>query len=156
MTRISLLGAVALSCLLALTPVALGQAAKPSATPAAPATQQTPPAKAKFVPLVKGIAKIEVIQGQSKPDGKDIVTILKIKNVSDGSIGLLRVDELWYNKDLKHVSGDSQQIRRAILPGEIVEITLRSPSAPNLYRSQYAFSHANGKIDAKAVKKFTP
>jgi hypothetical protein len=153
MTRSALFSAGALLCTLALAPVAFAQTAK--ATPATATTGTTAPAaKAKFVPLVKGVASIEVIQGPSKTVGKDIVTVLKIKNVSSGSIGMLRVDELWYNKDLKHVSGDSQPIRRAILPGEIVEVTLKSPTAPNLYRSQYSFSHANGTITAKSVKKF--
>src|SRR5689334_751702 len=115
MVRSAFLSAAALVCLVASAPLVLAQAAK--ATPATPAAAQPAPAtKAKFVPLVKGVAEIEVIQGPSKKVGKDIVTVLKIKNVSSGSIGLLRVDELWYNKDLKHVSGDSESIRRAMLP----------------------------------------
>ena len=152
MNRSALLSAAAFLCALVFAPLAQAQTAK--ATPATPTATTAPAAKAKFVPLVKGVANIEVIQGASKAVGKDIVTVLKIKNTSDGSIGMLRVDELWYNKDLKHVSGDSQAIRRAILPGEIVEVTLKSPTVPNLYRSQYSFSHANGTIKAKAVKKF--
>jgi hypothetical protein len=151
MTRSAFLSIAALFVLLTSVPVAL---AHDQATPATSAQTPAPPAKAKFVPLVKGVASIEVIQMPSKTVGKDVVTVLKIKNTSTGSIGLLRVDELWYNKDLKHVSGDSQAIKRAILPGEIVEVTLKSPVVPNLYRSQYSFSHANGTIKAKAVKKF--
>jgi hypothetical protein len=154
MVRSAFVSAAALVCLLVSAPVVLAQAAK--ATPAtSAAAQAAPPAKAKFVPLVKGVAEIEVIQSPSKKVGKEIWTVLKIKNTSSGSIGLLRVDELWYNKDLKHVSGDSQSIKRAMLPGEVVEVTLKSPEVPNLYRSQYAFSHANGTIKAKSVKKFT-
>lgn len=152
MNRSALLLSAAFFCVLAFAPAALAQTAK--ATPAMQTAPPAPPAKAKFVPLVKGVAEIEVIQGKSNLVGKDVVTVLKIKNTSTGSIGLLRVDELWYNKDLKHVSGDSQAIRRAVLPGEVVEVTLKSPNAPNLYRSQYSFSHANGTIKAKAVKKF--
>jgi hypothetical protein len=152
MNRSALLSAAAFFGVLSFAPAVLAQSAK--ATPATPTATSAPATKAKFVPLVKGVAEIEVIQGASKAVGKDIVTVLKIKNTSSGSIGLLRVDELWYNKDLKHVTGDSQAIRRAILPGEIVEVTLKSPTVPNLYRSQYSFSHAGGTIKAKAVKKF--
>jgi hypothetical protein len=152
MTRSAFISAVVLACLIASASAALAQTAK--ATPATPASTAAPATKAKFVPLIKGNANIEVIQGKSQTVGKDVVTVLKIKNVSTGSIGMLRVDELWYNRDLKHVSGDSQAVRRAILPGEVVEITLKSPTAANLYRSQYAFSHAGGTINAKAVKKF--
>ena len=154
MSRRAFLSAAALLCLLSFAPAALAQTAK--ATPATPAAAQTAPAaKAKFVPLVKGLATIEMIEGPSKIVGKDIVTTLKIKNTSSGAIGLLRVDELWYNKDLKHVTGDTQAIRRAIQPGEVVEVTLKAPMAPNLYKSQYSFSHANGTIKAKGVKKFS-
>jgi hypothetical protein len=150
MTRSAFFSIAALFVLLTSVPVL----AHDQATPATSAQTPAPAAHAKFVPVVKGVASIEVIQGPSKTVGKDIVTVLKIKNTSTGSIGLLRVDELWYNKDLKHVSGDSQAIKRAIQPGEIVEVTLKSPVVPNLYRSQYSFSHANGTIKAKAVKKF--
>jgi hypothetical protein len=40
-------------------------------------------------------------------------------------------------------------------PGEVLDVTLKSPVRPDLYQSQYAFSHANGKVDAKQVKKFS-
>jgi hypothetical protein len=153
MDRSVFLSAAAFLCTVAFAPVAVAQTA--AATPATPSTTAAAPARAKFVPLVKGIASIELIQGPSKRVGPDIVTVLKVKNTSTGAIGLLRIDELWYDKDRKQVTGDSQAIRRAIQPGEIVEVTMKSPSKPNLYVSQYAFSHANGKINAKAVKKFT-
>jgi hypothetical protein len=153
MKRSAFVCVTAFLCSLAFAPLVLAQAAK--ATPATPTATPPTTAKAKFVPLIKGTASIEVIQGKSAKVGNDIVTVMKVKNVSTGSIGLLRIDELWYDKDLKQVTGDSQAIRRAILPGEVVEVTMKSPAKPNLYKSQYAFSHANGKIDAKAVKKFT-
>jgi len=153
MSRSTFLCAAAVVCLVGSGPVVFAQAAK--ATPATPTPAQAAASKAKFVPLVKGVATIEMIEGGNKPVGKDIVTTLKVKNTSSGSIGLLRIDVLWYDKDLKLATGASEVIRRAILPGEIVEVTLKSPYKPNLYRSQYSFSHAGGGIKAKGVKKFT-
>ena len=59
---------------------------------------QAPAAPAKFVAPVKGTATIEVMRGQSKKAGKELITPLKIKNTSTGSISLLKIDELWYDK----------------------------------------------------------
>jgi hypothetical protein len=148
MTRTALAAAAVLSTL-ALASPAWAQAAKP-ATPTAAA----PAAPAKWVKPVKGTASIEVIRGQSKRVGNDMVTDLKIKNTSDGPIALLRVDEIWYDHKLKQVTGDSYSFHRPVNAGDVVDVTLKSPVKPDLYQSQYAFSHANGKVDAKQVKKF--
>jgi hypothetical protein len=148
MTRSAFAPTAAAFCLLAVASLSFAQA-KP-ATP----TSTAPAAPAKWIVPVKGMAHIEVIQTPSKRVGSDIVTVLKVKNVSDGAIALLRVDELWYNKALKQVTGDSESVRRPINPGDIVEITMKSPARADVYRSSYAFSHANGKVDAKSVKKF--
>jgi glucose/arabinose dehydrogenase len=161
MNRSSLLASAALICSLACAPAALAQTAKSQAqaAKATPATTTTPtpttPARAKFVPVVKGLASIEVIKGTPKRVGGDIVTVLKVKNTSSGAIALLRVDELWYNQKREQVTGDSEKVLKPIQPGEIVEITMKSPSKPDLYINQYAFSHVNGKVDVKSVKKFS-
>jgi hypothetical protein len=158
MNRTALLASAALLCSLAYASAALAQAAKPqaaTATPATPGSTATPAAKAKFSPVVKGLASVEIIQGKSNRVGGDIVTVIKVKNTSSGAIGLLRIDELWYNQKLQQVTGDSEKVLKPIQPGEIVDVTMKSPVKPDLYRSQYAFSHVNGKVDVKAVKKFT-
>jgi len=119
------------------------------------ATAQAPPPvqKAKFVPPVKGVATIEVMQMAPKRVGKDMVTVYKVRNTSKGSINLLKADEYWYDKNAKVVSGAPYAHRKApIRPGEIVEITLVSPYNAQMKQNQVIFSHANGKIDAKAVK----
>jgi hypothetical protein len=158
MNRTALLASAALVCSLAFAPAALAQAAKPqaaTATPATPTSAPAPAAKAKFAPVVKGLASVEIIQGKSNRVGGDIVTVIKVKNTSSGAIALLRVDELWYNQKLQQVTGDSQKVLKPIQPGEVVDVTMKSPVKPDLYRSQYAFSHVNGKVDVKSVKKFT-
>ena len=119
---------------------------------------QTPPApaqKAKFVPPVKGLASIEVMQGVPKRVGKEMVTTIKVRNTSKGSINLLKADQYWYDSNAKIVSGTQYAHTKApILPGEIVEITLSSPYNAQMRQNQMMFTHANGKIDAKAVKAF--
>ena len=120
------------------------------------AGQTPPPAqKTKFIPPVKGLATIEVIQSPSKKVGNEMVTVIKVRNTSTGSINLLKIDEYWYDSKLKIVGGGPYAHKKApIQPGEIVEITLRCPWNAQMNRPQLMFTHANGKVDAKAVKSF--
>lgn len=136
--------------------------AKAKATTPAPAAKaqpapapSTPPLPAKFVKPIKGTATVDYIQGPSKRIGNDIVTTMKVKNTSAGAISLFKIDEYWYDKKLNVVTGDSQPYRKPFNPGEVIEITLKSPWKANmeLYKSQYMFSHANGEIKPKLVKK---
>jgi hypothetical protein len=127
----------------------------------APATKAGPvtaapaaAAPARFARMYKGTAEIEVIQAAPKRIGQDMVTVLKIRNMSPGAISLLKVDEYWYDHNMKVVSGDSQPYRKPFNEKEIIEITMRSPVKPDLYKNQFAFSHANGQVKAKPVKKF--
>jgi hypothetical protein len=123
------------------------KAAPVSATPA-------PAAPARFARMVKGLAEIQVIQSPSKKVGTDMVTVLKIKNMSPAAIGLLKVEEYWYNTKTQMVSGDSQPYRKPFNPGEIIELTMKSPVKPDLYRNQFKFTHANGEVKVTPVKKF--
>jgi hypothetical protein len=150
MKRFAVTSAVLLG-FLALAPGAFAQGA---ATPAA-ATTAAPVAKARMTTPVKGTAYVEVIQGAPKKVGPDMVTVSKVKNVSNGPIAGLRIDEYWYNQKLVQVTGDTQRVRAPIAPGEVVEITTKSPIKPDLYKSTLMFNHANGKVTAKGVKKFT-
>jgi hypothetical protein len=125
---------------------------KPAAVAATPTTQ-APAAPVKYYKPVKGIAAIQIIPSASKKVGTDIVTTIKIKNMASGSIALLKVDEYWY-KGTEVVTGDTQRWPKPFNPGEVIELTFRSPYKPGLTASQYQYSHANGKIDVKSVKKF--
>jgi hypothetical protein len=106
---------------------------------------------------LKGTADIEFMQiGQSKRVGSEIVTVLKIKNLSNAAVSLLKVDEYWYDKGNppKVITGDSQPYRKPFMPGEIIEITMKSPYKADIGASQYQFSHAGGEVRLKRVKKF--
>jgi hypothetical protein len=125
--------------------------------PAAMAQTQAPAKPAKYVAPVKGVATIEVIQMPSKQVGKEMVTVIKVRNTSKGTINLLKADEYWYDKGMKIVTSSQYAHKKApIQPGEIVEITLRSPvpanAAPN--QNQIMFRHANGDVKATKVKAF--
>ena len=129
--------------------------APPAVAKAAPVTP-APAAPTKFVKPIKGTATVEYIKGKSNRVGSDIVTVMKVRNTSSGSISLLKIDEYWYDHKRNVVTGDSQPYRRPFNPGEIIEITLKSPYKPgmDLYVSQWMFSHANGDVKVTEVKKF--
>jgi hypothetical protein len=126
-----------------------------AAVPAAAGEEAAPAAeRAKYYRPVKGEATIEIIKSQPRRVGQDMVTELKIKNTSNGRIDLLVVDEYWYDTNRQNVSGSSERWRKPFNPGDVIEITLKSPNKPNLYQNMLMFSHANGKIVPKEVKKF--
>jgi hypothetical protein len=139
---------------------AAATAAPPSTPSAVPASAESPAGApeavtpAKTYRPVKGTATVEVIRGAAKRVGADMVTVVQVKNMTNGRIDLLQIDEYWYDRDLKHVSGSMEKYRKPFNPGDVIEVTMKSPVKPNLYRNMLAFSHANGKIEAMEVKKF--
>ena len=149
MTRLA--PALALLCGALAVPTTYASAQQPQK--AAP-TAASPAAPAKFYRPVKGVATILLIQGPSKKVGTDMVTTIQVKNTSAGRINLLQVDEYWYDKNVKVVTGSTDKWRKPFNPGDVIEITLKSPWKPNLYRNQLMFAHSGGKVDVKQVKKF--
>ena len=125
MNRCAFVSAAVLVCALALSPVLTAQTAKP--TPATSSGSTAPAAPAKFVPMVTGIASIEVIQSPPKRQGSDIVTSSRSRtcppvrsaSFASTSTGTTRTEA---------VTGDTETVKR-ILPGEIVEITMKSPAS---------------------------
>jgi hypothetical protein len=130
------------------------KAAPPAASATPATTQQAPAAPAKFIKPLKGMADIQFMEVSAKHVGTDIVTVLKIKNMSNAPISLLKVDEYWYNKSQQVVTGDTQPYRKPFMPGEIIELTLKAPYKSDITVSQYMFSHAGGQVTPKRVKKF--
>ena len=128
----------------------------PATQATTPTSQQAPAAPAKFIKPLKGTADIFMQVGQSKKVGGDIVTVLKIKNLSNAPVSLLKVDEYWYDKGNppKVISGDTEAYRKPFMPGEIIELTMKSPWKADVNASQYQFSHAGGEVKLKRVKKF--
>ena len=117
--------------------------------------QAPPPAqKAKFIPPVKTTATIDVVRSPSKRVGKEIQTVLKVKNTSKGSINLLKVEQYWYDKAGKPVSfADYAHKKAPIQPGEVVEIKISAIDNPQINRDLIMFKHAYGKVEARNVKK---
>jgi len=154
---------VVLLCCLSFIPAAIAQTkqtavAKKDATPTAtsgPAPVPEAVMKARMRPPVHGTAYIEIVKGESKRVGNDIVTTTKVRNVSDAPIVGLRLDEWWYSKG-QQVSGDTAKVRYPLATGEVAEMTTRSPIRGDMSGgSQLQFTHANGGIKQTVVKKFS-
>jgi hypothetical protein len=157
MNRLAFASAVALlSC--AVSAPTFAQAKKtapPAKAVAAAPTTPAPAAPAKWVPPVKGMATVDLQQkAQPKVIGKEIVTTLKLKNTSTGSINLLKADQLWYDKKRAVVSSATAYYRKPFLPGEVIELELRAPRTGQEDVNQMTFAHANGNVKATKVKDF--
>jgi len=151
---------VALAGVLMLGSGAAAQAPKPAPAPkpATPApAAQAPAAKPRLSAPVRGLAQLgytrPVVKG-AKIDGKEfIVTTIRVKNMADGAIAGLRVEEFWYNKAGDPITGDEYRHPKPLQPGEIVTVTLETPRSPGMDRNQYSFKHANGEIRASLQPK---
>lgn len=130
-----------------------GSAAAQQAKPAAPGAA-TPSAPARLVPPVRGEARLGYMKPVSKRAGNTIVTVIRVKNLSTGSIAGLKVDEYWYDKAGDPVTGDTFRYRKPLQPQEVVEVTLTTPVNPKMDRNQYKFEHANGTIKTELLTKF--
>jgi hypothetical protein len=140
--------ALGASVLLA-TSVLAGQA-----KPAAPAGQTPPAAPAKFVPPIRGEAPVSMTKPVTSRTKEEIVTKFKVKNPSaTNSIAGLKISEFWYDKGGNPVSGDEFRYRKPLLPGEVIDVELRSPVNPKMASSQYKFEQANGSVKPSVVPK---
>jgi hypothetical protein len=152
--------AALLSTVLLATSALAGQAKKPAAKPAekpaaaAQAAPAAPAAPARFVPPIRGEAPVQMTKPVVKRTGNEVVENFKVKNASaNGSIAGLKISEFWYDKDGNPVSGDEFRYRKPLLPGEVIDVELRSPINPKMQRSQYKFEQANGTVKPTQVAK---
>lgn len=150
--KLSLLAVAGAVLLVAGTAMA-GQA-KPAAAAQAPAA---PAAPAKLAPPIRGVANVGVtkpVTKAGKVDGKDfIVTTMKVKNMSTGSIAGFKADEYWLDKAGNPVGGDTFRYRKPLQPNEVIELEFKTPRDPKMNTNQYKFSHANGDIKTQLLPK---
>jgi hypothetical protein len=124
-------------------PVALAQTPAPAA-PAAPR---------KLISPFRGDATVEFTKPVTKRVGADIVTTLVIKNTSPGPLAGFRLEESWSDASGNLAGGDTFRSPKPILPGEIVNITLKTPFNTRMKSNSYNFIHANGNVKPKSVPK---
>lgn len=107
----------------------------------------------KLIAPVRGVAAVEITAPNTKLTGSDVITTIRVKNVSSAPIAGFKVEENWY-KGQDPVGGDSYRHPRPLQPNEVIDITLKTPRARIIgARNQYQFSHANGEVKPKTVPK---
>lgn len=143
-------------------PAAEPAAAEPAAAAAADAdapqaTDQAPAARPRLAAPVRGEAPLGYLKpvikaGKAKNGADAIITTFQLKNLAQGSIAGLQVEEFWYNKAGDPVTGANYRHPRPLQPGEVITVTLETPRQPQMDRNQYAFKHANGTIKTTLLK----
>jgi hypothetical protein len=128
----------------AQTPPAAGAQAAPAA----------PPAQRKFINPVKGSVPLGYLKPVIKVEKTEIITTIQVKNLATGPVAGLRVDEYWYDKAGNLVTGGTMRLRKPLMPGEVMTVELRTPRKADMDRNSYQFTHANGKVEPKLMKKF--
>lgn len=116
---------------------------------AAQAQQSAPP---KFLPPVRGTAVLGYTVPATKRAGGEIVTTIKVKNMSaTNNIVGLKVEEYWYDKKGDPVTGGEYRHRKPLGPGEMIDVVIHTPTNPGMDRNSYKFSHANGDIKTERM-----
>jgi hypothetical protein len=106
----------------------------------------------RLVAPVRGDAAVEITTPDTRVVGDNVVTKLRVKNVSSGPIAGFKIDENWF-KGSEALSGDSYRHARPLQVNEVIEITLTVPRSRVVgARNQYQFSHANGAVKPTTVK----
>ena len=118
--------------------------------PAAPAATQAP---RKLISPIRGEATVEYTAPNTTRKGGNIVTIMVIKNTSAMPIAGFRLEESWADKSGNLAGGDVYRHPKPFMPGEVITVTLTTPSNPRMQNNSFNFVHANGTVKPKRVPK---
>jgi hypothetical protein len=118
------------------------------------ATQAETPGQVKWVNPVRGEVQIQYTKPETKVVKDQVVTTVKVKNMSNGPIARLKVEEFWWDKNNNPVASNQDFSKKPVMPGEIVTFTMTTPKIPNMFRNNYKFSHAYGTVKPQQVPKF--
>ncbi len=103
---------------------------------------------------VRGLARVQILAPATKVEGNEVISTIRVRNVSEGSITRFSVSEFWYDDQGNATPGGSRTHRKPFMPGEVIEIELRTSKNPKFYQNQFEFSHANGDVKATVVQGF--
>jgi uncharacterized protein YcfL len=155
MNRVSraILALMVLAGFLGVTSLALAQTAA-TGQAAGQAAQTEDSGQIKWVNPVRGTVQIQYTNPVTKRAKDSVVTTITVKNVSNGPIARLKVEEYWYDKKGDVVMSNQDFSRKPVMPGEIITFTLTTPYRSGMNANTYKFTHAYGNVDPKKVPKF--
>ena len=104
-------------------------------------------------PALHGEAQVAMTSPVVTREGKNIVTTLKVKNLSKQPIAGFKLEEFWYDAKGTVVNGDTFRYPKPLQPDEVIDVKLTDPSTGKEQRNNYKFSHANGTVKPTKVAK---
>ena len=119
----------------------------------APAAQGAAAPRPKLISPVRGQAEVLVTPPKSVREGKLVVTTMRAQTRASAPIAGLTVDEFWYDKGGAPVTGGKFRYPKPLMPNEVIDIRIETPSHPEMNRNSYQFKHANGAIKTTNVGK---
>lgn len=124
--------------------------------PASTTKSKRPPRKKRTStpPPVQGLARVHILAPETKVEGNDVISTVRVRNVSKGTITRFSVSEFWYDDEGNATPGGSRTHQSPFLPGEVIELELRASKDSKFYQNQFEFSHANGDVEATVVAGF--
>jgi|RhiMetdeSRZDD1v2_1073273.scaffolds.fasta_scaffold69714_4 hypothetical protein len=129
-----------------VAPAAIAQ----TPAPAAPAAQAAP---RKLISPLRGEATVEFTAPATTRKGGNVVTMMTVKNTSTGPIAGFRIEESWADKTGNLAGGDVYRHPKPFMPGEVIQVTMTTPSNPRMTSNSFNFVHANGTVKPKRVPK---
>lgn len=136
--------------------VALAAAIGFVTTPAAFAQTPAPAAQAaprKLISPIRGEATVEFTPPKTTRKGANITTIMVIKNTSTAPIAGFILEESWADKSGNLAGGDVYRHPKPFMPGEVITVTLTTPSNTRMASNSFNFKHANGTVKPRSVPK---
>lgn len=103
---------------------------------------------------LRGQARVQILAPKTAVEGDEVVSTVRVRNASDDWIVGFMVTEFWYDQQGNAVSSSSSTHRRRFMPGDVVELKLRTRKGANFFQNQFEFSHSNGDVKATVVDSF--
>jgi hypothetical protein len=102
---------------------------------------------------LKGQARVQILTPKTSVAGEEVVSTVRVRNASNDWIAGFTVTEYWYDREGNVVGSGSRTHRERFMPGEVLDVELRTRKGPNFFQNQFEFSHANGDVKATVVEK---
>jgi len=107
-----------------------------------------------ITPPLRGEATVQVLWPPvSKRDKDNVVTTVRVKNVSTGPIKGFAIDQPWYNKGGAVVASGKGTIAGLFQPNEVQTVTIEVAYKTDMLSNNYIFSHVNGTVKPEKVAK---
>lgn len=120
-----------------------------------PKSDVQPAHESSYVPKeLRGLAKVQILTPETKVEGDQVVSIIRVRNASKDWITGFMVTEHWYDKQGNAVGTSSRTHRERFMPGDVIELELKTKKSPDFYQNQYLFKHANGEVNTTTVAGF--